>query len=74
LSNKKEKKEILSFFKIEDATIDPLIGWLRLSFQDPYISGMVLQYKGLDGLWKCLLNRRMTSCFDFRNELFIVSF
>ncbi|KAG1474367.1 hypothetical protein G6F56_000403 [Rhizopus delemar] len=46
------------FFQLaQDATIDPLIIWLRLSFQDPYISGMVLQYKGLDGLWKCLLNR-----------------
>ncbi|EIE89573.1 hypothetical protein G6F55_000427 [Rhizopus delemar] len=47
----------LYFQLAQDATIDPLIGWLRLSFQDPYISGMVLQYKGLDGLWKCLLNR-----------------
>ncbi|KAI8642616.1 hypothetical protein BD408DRAFT_416227 [Parasitella parasitica] len=40
-----------------DATIEPLIAWLKLSFQDNSISGMVLQYKGFDGLWKCLLNR-----------------
>ncbi|ORE07458.1 hypothetical protein BCV72DRAFT_335194 [Rhizopus microsporus var. microsporus] len=40
-----------------EATIEPLIAWLRLTFQDPTISGMVLQYKGFDGLWKCLLNR-----------------
>ncbi|KAI8881438.1 hypothetical protein K501DRAFT_253137 [Backusella circina FSU 941] len=40
-----------------DATIEPMVGWLRLSFQDAAISGMVLQYKGFDGLWKCLLNR-----------------
>lgn len=41
-----------------DATIEPLIAWLKLSFQDNSISGMVLQYKGFDGLWKCLLNSR----------------
>ena len=29
-----------------------------LSFGDAAISGMVLQYKGFDGLWKCLLNRK----------------
>ncbi|KAI8099114.1 uncharacterized protein BX664DRAFT_320437 [Halteromyces radiatus] len=40
-----------------DATIEPLVTWLRLSFNDNSISGMVLQYKGVDGLWKCLLNR-----------------
>ncbi|KAG2187191.1 hypothetical protein INT44_004863 [Umbelopsis vinacea] len=40
-----------------EATIEPLISWLRVSFADPSISGMVLQYKGFDGLWKCLLNR-----------------
>ncbi|CAO3629864.1 unnamed protein product [Cunninghamella blakesleeana] len=40
-----------------DATIEPLVAWLRLSFNDSSISGMVLQYKGVDGLWKCLLNR-----------------
>lgn len=40
-----------------EATIEPLVTWLRLTFQDPSISGMVLQYKGFDGLWKCLLNR-----------------
>ncbi|KAI9481695.1 MAG: hypothetical protein EXX96DRAFT_567685 [Benjaminiella poitrasii] len=40
-----------------EATIEPLIAWLRLSFGDHSISGMVLQYKGVDGLWKCLLNR-----------------
>ncbi|KAL0136892.1 hypothetical protein V8B55DRAFT_1590735 [Mucor lusitanicus] len=40
-----------------DATIEPLVAWLKLSFQDNSISGMVLQYKGFDGLWKCLLNR-----------------
>lgn len=34
-----------------------MIAWLRLSYQDAAISGMVLQYKGFDGLWKCLLNR-----------------
>jgi hypothetical protein len=34
-----------------------MVAWLRLSFQDAAISGMVLQYKGFDGLWKCLLNR-----------------
>ncbi|KAI8384490.1 uncharacterized protein BYT42DRAFT_562694 [Radiomyces spectabilis] len=46
------------YFQITvDATIESLIAWLRLSFQDPDISGMVLQYKGFDGLWKCLLNR-----------------
>ncbi|KAI9276434.1 hypothetical protein BY458DRAFT_505880 [Sporodiniella umbellata] len=42
-----------------EATIEPLIGWLRITFQDPTISGMVLQYKGFDGLWKCLLNRKL---------------
>ncbi|KAH8555151.1 hypothetical protein BGW37DRAFT_516082 [Umbelopsis sp. PMI_123] len=40
-----------------EATIEPLVTWLRVSFADPAISGMVLQYKGFDGLWKCLLNR-----------------
>ncbi|KAI8335485.1 hypothetical protein BC941DRAFT_430458 [Chlamydoabsidia padenii] len=40
-----------------DATIEPLVAWLRLSFNDNSVSGMVLQYKGTDGLWKCLLNR-----------------
>lgn len=35
-----------------------MIAWLRLSFVDSAISGMVLQYKGFDGLWKCLLNRK----------------
>ncbi|ORZ18081.1 hypothetical protein BCR42DRAFT_413113 [Absidia repens] len=40
-----------------DATIEPLVTWLRLSFNDSSVSGMVLQYKGADGLWKCLLNR-----------------
>ncbi|KAI7899190.1 uncharacterized protein BX663DRAFT_521743 [Cokeromyces recurvatus] len=40
-----------------ETTIEPLIAWLRLSFWDNSISGMVLQYKGFDGLWKCLLNR-----------------
>jgi hypothetical protein len=44
---------------IEDATIEPMIAWLRLSFGDSAISGMVLQYKGFDGLWKCLLNRKL---------------
>ena len=43
---------------IADATIEPLITGLRLSFNDNSISGMVLQYKGFDGLWKCLLNRK----------------
>lgn len=42
---------------LADATIEPLVAWLKLSFQDNSISGMVLQYKGFDGLWKCLLNR-----------------
>jgi hypothetical protein len=46
------------FFLTADATIEPLITWLRLSFDDPNISGMVLQYKGQDSLWKCLLNRK----------------
>ncbi|KAI9033808.1 hypothetical protein CLU79DRAFT_725538 [Phycomyces nitens] len=47
-----------SYFQLApDATIEPLIAWLRLSFTDHSISGMVLQYKGFDGLWKCLLNR-----------------
>jgi hypothetical protein len=41
---------------IAEATIEPLVTWLRVSFADPAISGMVLQYKGFDGLWKCLLN------------------
>jgi hypothetical protein len=36
-----------------------MIAWLRLSFVDSAISGMVLQYKGFDGLWKCLLNRKL---------------
>lgn len=45
--------------KIVDATIEPLVAWLRLSFNDSSISGMVLQYKGVDGLWKCLLNRKI---------------
>lgn len=51
-------------FVTEDATIEPMIAWLRLSYQDAAISGMVLQYKGFDGLWKCLLNRkwRLMSC------------
>lgn len=44
---------------LEDATIEPMIAWLRLSYQDSAISGMVLQYKGFDGLWKCLLNRKL---------------
>ncbi|KAI9281778.1 hypothetical protein BC943DRAFT_382696 [Umbelopsis sp. AD052] len=47
----------LFFSLTPDATIEPLITWLRLSFDDPNISGMVLQYKGQDSLWKCLLNR-----------------
>ncbi|GAB5590816.1 hypothetical protein Unana1_05716 [Umbelopsis nana] len=47
----------LFFSLTPDATIEPLITWLRLSFEDPNISGMVLQYKGQDSLWKCLLNR-----------------
>ncbi|KAG2173632.1 hypothetical protein INT43_005050 [Umbelopsis isabellina] len=47
----------LFFSLTPDATIEPLITWLRLSFEDPHISGMVLQYKGQDSLWKCLLNR-----------------
>lgn len=38
-----------------------MIAWLRLSYQDAAITGMVLQYKGFDGLWKCLLNRKW--CF-----------
>jgi len=46
------------FLLTADATIEPLITWLRLSFDDPNISGMVLQYKGQDSLWKCLLNRK----------------
>jgi len=46
----------------EDVTIEPMIAWLRLSYQDAAISGMVLQYKGFDGLWKCLLNRKL--CFS----------
>lgn len=49
-------KKVVSFY-LEDATIEPMIAWLRLSFTDSAISGMVLQYKGFDGLWKCLLNR-----------------
>lgn len=44
------------FCYIADATIEPLVAWLKLSFGDSSISGMVLQYKGFDGLWKCLLN------------------
>ncbi|KAG2183344.1 hypothetical protein INT43_006349 [Umbelopsis isabellina] len=44
-------------YQHSEATIEPMINWLRLSFGDASISGMVLQYKGLDGLWKCLLNR-----------------
>ncbi|ORX54524.1 hypothetical protein DM01DRAFT_1335660 [Hesseltinella vesiculosa] len=40
-----------------NATIEPLVAWLQNSFNDSSISGMVLQYKGMDGLWKCLLNR-----------------
>ncbi|KAI8577635.1 hypothetical protein K450DRAFT_250994 [Umbelopsis ramanniana AG] len=47
----------LYFSLMPEATIEPLISWLRVSFADPAISGMVLQYKGFDGLWKCLLNR-----------------
>ncbi|KAI9365929.1 hypothetical protein BD770DRAFT_377565 [Pilaira anomala] len=47
----------LYFQLTQDATIEPMIAWLRLSFTDSAISGMVLQYKGFDGLWKCLLNR-----------------
>ncbi|RCH94457.1 hypothetical protein CU097_013127 [Rhizopus azygosporus] len=47
----------VSHITYTEATIEPLIAWLRLTFQDPTISGMVLQYKGFDGLWKCLLNR-----------------
>ncbi|KAG2199720.1 hypothetical protein INT47_012856 [Mucor saturninus] len=47
----------LYFQLTQDATIEPMIAWLRLSFVDSAISGMVLQYKGFDGLWKCLLNR-----------------
>ncbi|CAO3689394.1 unnamed protein product [Umbelopsis vinacea] len=47
----------LFFSLTPDATIEPLITWLRLSFDDASISGMVLQYKGQDSLWKCLLNR-----------------
>ncbi|KAI9285770.1 hypothetical protein BC943DRAFT_32214 [Umbelopsis sp. AD052] len=46
----------LYFSLMPEATIEPLISWLRVSFADPSISGMVLQYKGFDGLWKCLLN------------------
>ncbi|CAO3681910.1 unnamed protein product [Umbelopsis ramanniana] len=46
----------LYFSLIPEATIEPLISWLRVSFADLAISGMVLQYKGFDGLWKCLLN------------------
>ncbi|KAI9485471.1 MAG: hypothetical protein EXX96DRAFT_9563 [Benjaminiella poitrasii] len=34
-----------------------MVAWLRLTYQDAGVSGMVLQYKGFDGLWKCLLNR-----------------
>ncbi|KAI9499288.1 hypothetical protein BDB00DRAFT_227769 [Zychaea mexicana] len=48
---------VLYFQLSPDATIEPLITGLRLSFHDTSISGMVLQYKGFDGLWKCLLNR-----------------
>ncbi|KAL7319584.1 hypothetical protein PS15m_002711 [Mucor circinelloides] len=48
---------VLYFQLAEDVTIEPMIAWLRLSYQDAAISGMVLQYKGFDGLWKCLLNR-----------------
>ncbi|KAI8639290.1 hypothetical protein BD408DRAFT_446134 [Parasitella parasitica] len=48
---------VLFFHLAQDATIEPMIAWLRLSYQDAAISGMVLQYKGFDGLWKCLLNR-----------------
>ncbi|KAG2210100.1 hypothetical protein INT46_010305 [Mucor plumbeus] len=48
---------VLFFQLAQDATIEPMIAWLRLSYQDAAISGMVLQYKGFDGLWKCLLNR-----------------
>lgn len=44
--------------EIADATIEPLVTGLRLSFNDNSISGMVLQYKGFDGLWKCLLNSK----------------
>ncbi|KAG0173810.1 hypothetical protein DFQ28_008110 [Apophysomyces sp. BC1034] len=47
----------LYFQLAPDATIEPLITWLRMSFSDNSISGMVLQYKGSDELWKCLLNR-----------------
>ncbi|RUS17256.1 hypothetical protein BC937DRAFT_90209 [Endogone sp. FLAS-F59071] len=47
----------LYFSLAPDATIEPLVTWLRISFDDSSISGMVLQYKGFDGLWKCLLNR-----------------
>ncbi|CEP07737.1 hypothetical protein [Parasitella parasitica] len=48
---------VLYFQLAQDATIEPMLAWLRLSYQDVAISGMVLQYKGFDGLWKCLLNR-----------------
>ncbi|ORZ00981.1 hypothetical protein BCR43DRAFT_486156 [Syncephalastrum racemosum] len=48
---------VLYFHLTPEATIEPLINGLRLSFNDSSISGMVLQYKGFDGLWKCLLNR-----------------
>lgn len=41
-----------------------MINWLRLSFGDASISGMVLQYKGMDGLWKCLLNRKCCNLFS----------
>jgi hypothetical protein len=47
---------------LADATIEPLVAWLKLSFQDNSISGMVLQYKGFDGLWKCLLNSKCILC------------
>ncbi|KAJ2963706.1 hypothetical protein NQZ79_g1287 [Umbelopsis isabellina] len=54
----------LFFSLTPDATIEPLITWLRLSFEDPHISGMVLQYKGQDSLWKCLLNRMLITIVD----------
>ena len=56
----------LTAHSIAEATIEPLIAWLRLTFQDPTISGMVLQYKGFDGLWKCLLNSKL--CHDSKTR------
>jgi hypothetical protein len=39
------------------ATIELLVTWLKLSFQSNLTSGMVLQFKGFNGLWRYLLNR-----------------